>query len=113
MYKNCIIIAIIMLIGQAVPCSPVQRSEITIVIPPQIEVGGVVNDSTGRPLIGVCISLVGATNGTVTDIDGKFTIYVYSERSQLRFTYIGLRDRIITVGKQREFNLVMDPDRGY
>lgn len=40
----------------------------------QLAVRGIVADKNGEPLIGVTVSVVGQTGGTVTDIDGNYTI---------------------------------------
>lgn len=44
----------------------------------KITTQGTVVDAQGEPLIGVSILEVGTTNGTITDIDGKFTLQVTS-----------------------------------
>ena len=50
--------------------------------------GVVVSASDNMPLIGVNIVEKGTTNGTVTDMDGKFSISV-ADNAQLLFSYIG------------------------
>ena len=37
---------------------------------------GVVVDATGEPIIGASVLEIGTTNGTITDVDGNFTIQV-------------------------------------
>ena len=39
-------------------------------------VTGVVVDATGEPIIGASVLEIGTTNGTITDVDGNFTIQV-------------------------------------
>lgn len=51
---------------------------------------GTVIDAQGEPLIGVSILEVGTTNGTITDIDGKFTLQVTSGAT-LELSYIGYK----------------------
>jgi len=68
----------------------------------QIAVTGLVTDNEfGDPLPGVNVVVEGTTQGTVTDIDGKFTINVPSEESRLSFSYVGMKNQTITVGEQR------------
>lgn len=55
----------------------------------QVTVTGVVTDELGEALIGVNIIEKGTTNGTVTDIDGQFSIRVANSNSILTFSYIG------------------------
>ena len=53
-------------------------------------VKGVVKDETGEPVIGVNIVEKGTTNGTITDMDGKYTITVKDlQKAVLQFSYIG------------------------
>ena len=55
--------------------------------------GTVVSGSDGMPVIGAAVMEVGnTTNGTVTDIDGKFSISV-PEGAELIFVSIGFKDR--------------------
>ena len=42
----------------------------------QRDVSGVVQDDAGNPIPGASIIVLGTSNGTVTDIDGKFSINV-------------------------------------
>ena len=43
----------------------------------------------------------------MTDIDGKFKIKVPSDKSVLRFTYVGFKPHEVTVGKQSTFKIVL------
>ena len=54
----------------------------------QNKVTGTVLDATGEPLIGVSVLEAGTSNGTVTDIDGKFTISV-KQGARLAISYVG------------------------
>lgn len=49
---------------------------------------GVVVDATGEPVIGASVLEVGTTNGTITDVDGNFTIQV-PVGAKLDVSYIG------------------------
>jgi len=74
----------------------------------QIAVTGTITDSDfGDPLPGVNVVVEGTTQGTVTDIDGKFNIKVPSEESQLTFTYVGMQSQTITVGEQRIMDVIL------
>ena len=61
---------------------------VAIVSAQEVNVSGVVTDATGETIIGASVVEKGTTNGTVTDIDGKFTIKV-KKGAQLEFSYIG------------------------
>ena len=54
----------------------------------QQRISGKVKDSGGEPLIGVNIVEIGTTNGTVTDIDGNYTIRI-GKNAKLQFSFIG------------------------
>lgn len=43
------------------------------------QITGTVLDSTGEPVIGANVTEIGTTNGTITDIDGKFTLPAVSK----------------------------------
>lgn len=76
--------------------------------PPEIAISGLVKDASGEPLPGVSILERGTSNGTVTDIDGKFSLSVNSSESVLFFSFIGFESQEITVGDQRNFEITMD-----
>lgn len=57
---------------------------------------GQVVDAKGEPLIGVSILEVGTTNGTITDIDGNFTLSV-NAGATLEISYIGYKTQTIAV----------------
>lgn len=59
--------------------------------------GKVVDISTGEPLPGVNIVVKGTTNGTVTDMEGKYMLNIPSEAT-LVFTYIGYKTEETTTG---------------
>jgi len=74
----------------------------------QIAVTGTVTDSDfGDPLPGVNVVVTGTTQGTVTDIDGKFNINVPSEESELTFTYVGMQSQTKIVGEQRIMDITL------
>ena len=73
----------------------------------QSTVNGVVKDSAGEPLIGVNVIEKGTTNGTVTDVDGKFTLNVAPGKTLL-ISYIGYKTQEITAG--RNLNIILAED---
>ncbi|PZX59127.1 TonB-linked SusC/RagA family outer membrane protein [Algoriphagus ratkowskyi] len=74
-----------------------------------VTVTGKVLDETGLPLPGATISVAGTTAGTVTDIDGNYSITV-SETADLIFSYIGYEPQRIAVGTQTVINVTLRPD---
>ncbi|MBP1676378.1 MAG: TonB-dependent receptor plug [Bacteroidetes bacterium] len=74
-----------------------------------LSVSGVVTDaSDGSPLLGVSVQVKGTSTGTVTDLDGKYSINVH-QGSVLVFSYIGMEKQEISV-KSRIVNVKMQPD---
>ena len=74
-----------------------------------VTVTGQVLDETGLPLPGATVSVAGTTAGTITDIDGKYSITV-SETADLIFSYIGYEPQRIAVGSQTVINVTLSPD---
>jgi TonB-linked SusC/RagA family outer membrane protein len=67
-------------------------------------VSGTITDEKNEPIIGATIREKGLTNGTVTDMDGKFNIYVQSG-AILQFSYVGYVTQEVTVGEQSELQI--------
>lgn len=70
---------------------------------------GQITDSDGFGLPGVTIVQVGTTNGTISDIDGNYSIAV-PIGSQVQFSFIGYATEIVTVGTESVINLSMATD---
>lgn len=60
--------------------------------------------SEGEPLIGASVVEKGTTNGTLTDVDGKFTLSV-KENATIEVSYIGFTPKTFAVGQQTVFNI--------
>ncbi|KAF5056218.1 TonB-dependent Receptor Plug Domain protein [anaerobic digester metagenome] len=70
---------------------------------------GTVKDITGTPLIGVNVIQKGTTNGTVTDVDGNFSINVPANAT-IVFTYIGFSAQEVVWDGASAMNVVMHED---
>ncbi|MBD8487369.1 TonB-dependent receptor [Echinicola sp. CAU 1574] len=70
---------------------------------------GKVTNTEGEPLPGASILISGTSKGTVTDIDGNFTITVNSQ-SILVIDYVGYKAQKITVGNQDNITVVLQND---
>ena len=57
----------------------------------ELKVSGQVVDPQGEPVIGACITIEGTTNGTVTDVDGKFTLTAPND-AMLKVGYVGMKE---------------------
>lgn len=67
-------------------------------------VQGTVKDETGAPMVGVNVVVKGTTNGTITDVNGRFRLDAKTG-SVLTFSFIGYENQEITVGNQKEFSV--------
>lgn len=85
-----------------------QRS-ITILRGDDITVSGTIKDSKGDPLPGVSVIIEGTIRGTVTDLDGNYTIEV-SEGGVLLFAFIGFEKQSIAVGNSNTLNVVLQEE---
>lgn len=70
---------------------------------------GVVLDQSGLPIIGANIVEKGTTNGTITDMDGRYSLSV-TEGSILQVTYIGYYSQDVKVGVEQTLKIVMKED---
>lgn len=73
------------------------------------KITGVVRDQKGEPIIGANVFEKGTTNGTVTDIDGKYSLEV-SMGSLLQISYIGYDSKEIKVGNSDVVNILLTED---
>lgn len=71
-----------------------------------IRVSGTVNDDSGEPLPGATVTVAGTTAGTVTDINGEYSLTV-SEDATLVFSFIGFQSQQISVGNRTQINVVL------
>lgn len=70
---------------------------------------GSVNDGSGEPLPGVSVAVKGTTSGTITDLDGKFSINARNN-DVLIFSYVGMNTQDIKVNNQRFISVTMKDD---
>lgn len=72
-------------------------------------VSGMVTDPSGLPVIGVNVIEKGTTNGTVTDVNGKYSIEI-PENAILAFSYIGYINQEMKVGKKPVMDIFLHED---
>ncbi|MBN7816957.1 SusC/RagA family TonB-linked outer membrane protein [Algoriphagus pacificus] len=69
--------------------------------------GVVTSDFDGLPIPGVVVLVKGTSQGSVTDVDGKYSIQVPGAESVLIFSLIGFESQEITVGSQSQINVIL------
>lgn len=75
-----------------------------------IKVTGTVYDENHEPLAGVNVLEVGTTNGTITDLDGNYSLEVPSN-AKLKFSFIGYKiKQVNAIPRQHVVNVTMEPD---
>ena len=75
----------------------------------QRTVKGVVVDVNGEPVIGANVKMVGSTTGTITDIDGAFTLAV-NGNATIEISFIGYQTQKVTVGASNTINVTLKED---
>jgi TonB-linked SusC/RagA family outer membrane protein len=70
-------------------------------------VQGVVNDETGSPLPGVNVVIKGTSQGTITDVNGKFKLTVPSEKSIIAFSFMGYLSQDVLVDNHSNFTITL------
>lgn len=76
----------------------------------KVTVSGVIKDSHGESIPGVNVVEKGTTNGTITDVDGNYSLDVTSSKSVLVISYIGYKSQELTVGKSGKLDVVLVDD---
>lgn len=67
---------------------------------------GIVLDEAGEPVVGANIIIRGTNNGVITDLDGNFILDT-PEGATLQISYIGYADKMLPVGKDSAYRIVM------
>ena len=75
----------------------------------QSNVKGLVTDSSGEPLIGVSILVKSTNNGTVSDLDGKFTVTAKTG-DILHISYVGYISQEIKAEENKQLRIIMEED---
>ncbi|WP_430813817.1 TonB-dependent receptor [Carboxylicivirga sp. RSCT41] len=71
---------------------------------------GSITDDLGEPLPGVSVIVKGTTTGTITDMDGNYTISDVPSNASLQFSFIGMSMQEFLVGNQLRIDVKMMPD---
>lgn len=76
---------------------------------PSFNLKGMVRDSKGEPLVGVNVKVKGAPVGTITDLNGHFTLQV-RKGDMLDVTYVGYVPAMLKVTDDKMLNVTLDED---
>lgn len=73
------------------------------------KISGTVVDETGEPIIGASVKVQGTSMGTITNIDGEFTLNI-PKKSIIEIFFIGYKNREIVIGKERQLRITLEED---
>ena len=88
-----------------------KASEVSLAAVQQTKkITGTVVDNTGEPVIGANVVVKGTTLGSITDMDGKFTIEDVPSNGTLQISYIGYKSIEMPIGSQSDFKITLQED---
>ncbi|MFD2033667.1 SusC/RagA family TonB-linked outer membrane protein [Belliella marina] len=96
--------------GNVYIISPRKTSVSPISVMDKIRISGKVLNVAGESMPGAIIKVKGSSLGTVSDVDGGFTILVPSTESVLLVSFIGFVPKEVTVGNTTQFTIVMEEE---
>ncbi|UII23587.1 SusC/RagA family TonB-linked outer membrane protein [Fulvivirga ligni] len=73
-------------------------------------INGQVSTEDGEALPGVSVLIKGSSTGTVTDVDGKYTLQVSDEAATLIFSFIGYETAEVSIQGRSKIDFTMTPD---
>ena len=79
----------------------------------QTTITGIVTDETGEPLIGAGVMVEGTQIGTVTGLDGDYSLTVPADAVNLVFSYIGFASQTIAIEGRTRIDVVLGADQTY
>ena len=77
---------------------------------PRVITGVVTSAEDNVPIPGVTVLVKGTTLGTVTDVDGKYSLSVPEKYKVIVFSYVGMKPLEITLGESNTINITMETD---
>ncbi|WP_430813953.1 TonB-dependent receptor [Carboxylicivirga sp. RSCT41] len=75
-----------------------------------VTVRGSVTDSSGEPMPGVSVVEKGTTTGTITGIDGTYSLELSSAEAELSFSFIGFETQVIQVAGRSAIDIILVED---
>jgi TonB-linked SusC/RagA family outer membrane protein len=68
---------------------------------------GVVSDESGNPLADVSVQVKGTKLGTVTSVDGHYSLSVPANAQQLEFSFLGYKTQVISIGTSKVYSTTL------
>jgi TonB-linked SusC/RagA family outer membrane protein len=76
----------------------------------QVKITGTITDENGNPLPGVNVMAEGTTIGTISDVNGKYTLDAPNRNAVIMFTFIGYTVQKVVAGTRTTLDVKMVPD---
>ena len=77
----------------------------------QMRINGKISDATtGEVLPGVNILVQGTLTGTISEVDGRYSVLVSGTEAVLVYSFIGYESQTVTVGTQSSIDIALSPD---
>jgi len=74
------------------------------------KITGKVIDSGGGPIPGVSVVVKGTTNGTITNVDGVYSLSNIPETGIISFSFVGMKTQEVTIGKKTVINITLNEE---
>ncbi|HSO85826.1 MAG TPA: carboxypeptidase-like regulatory domain-containing protein, partial [Draconibacterium sp.] len=71
--------------------------------------GKVTSSDDGMPIPGVSIAVKGTTLGTITNLDGDYTLQVPQDAETLIFSFVGMITQEISIAGKNNINVILEP----
>lgn len=110
LFRKCTFVHMCFLAMAMLLCIPASGVNAAPASQENLTVSGVVTSAADQlPLIGVSVQVKGTSNGSITDLDGNYSVSVASGQT-LVFSYIGFKTQEIQITNQKTLNVVMEED---
>lgn len=110
LFRKCTFVHMCFLAMAMLLCFPASGVNAAPASQENLTVSGVVTSAADQlPLIGVSVQVKGTSNGSITDLDGNYSVSVASGQT-LVFSYIGFKTQEIQITNQKTLNVVMEED---
>ena len=74
------------------------------------KISGVIVDEKGEPVIGASIAVKGTSLGTITNVDGEYTLMGVPEKAEVVISFIGYKTRTFSAGDKALANITLKED---
>ena len=78
--------------------------------PQKKELKGRITESSGAPIPGVSVSVKGTTQGTITDVNGNYSLLNLPANATIQFSFLGMKTQQVKVESQTNINIVLEQE---